>query len=320
MSRVLLTGASGFIGRFVKTALESAGHQVLAATRTPVATHGLGETYLIPDLGPETPWRDALNGVDRVIHLAARVHVMKEGASDSLAEFRRVNVDGTRRLAEEAAAAGVGRLIFFSTIKVNGEATQGVPFSGTDSPRPGDAYAQSKWEAEQALFEVSGRTALEAVVLRPPLVYGAGAKGHFLTLLKVCRAAPPLPFGAIANSRSLIYAGNLADAAIRCLEHANAQGKVYLVSDGDDVSSPELIRRVAAALGRPARLFGVPGPLLRLAGACTGNGAGISRLLDSATLDDGPIREELGWTPPFTMVQGLNETARWFSAPPTEKS
>jgi nucleoside-diphosphate-sugar epimerase len=275
---------------------------------------------VIPDLGPETPWRDALDGVDKVIHLAARVHVMREGASDPLAEFRHVNVDGTRRLAEEAAAAGVGRIVFFSTIKVNGEATQGIPFSEQDNPRPGDAYARSKWEAEQALFEVAGRAALEAVVLRPPLVYGAGAKGHFLTLLKVCRAAPPLPFAAIANSRSLIYAGNLADAAIRCLEHPGAAGKVYLVSDGDDVSSPELIRRVAAALGRPARLFPVPGTLLRLAGAWSGNGARISRLLDSLTLDGGRIREELSWTPPFTMVQGLNQTARWFSAPSTEKS
>ena len=319
MSRVLLTGASGFIGRILAPALETAGHRVLAATRTP-DSHDLGETYAISDIGPETPWRDALVGIDQVIHLAARVHVMRESAPDPLPEFRRVNVDGTRRLAEEAAAAGVRRMIFFSTAKVNGEATGGVPFRVSDNPRPGDAYARSKWEAEQALFDVSRRTGLEAVVLRAPLVYGPGAKGHFLTLLKVCRAAPPLPFAAVTNSRSLIYAGNLAAAAVTCLEHPVAAGKVYLVRDGDDVSTPELIRKAAAALGRPARLFPVPRPLLRLAGTWSGNGARISRLLDSLTLDDGPIREELGWTPPFTMVQGLNETARWFSAPPTEKT
>ncbi|MCH7485611.1 MAG: NAD-dependent epimerase/dehydratase family protein [Proteobacteria bacterium] len=320
MSRVLVTGASGFIGRVLAPALSKAGHRVLAATRTPEAARDLGETHAISDLGPDTPWRDALDGVDQVIHLAARVHVMKESAPDPLSEYRRVNTDGTRRLAEEAAAAGVRRIVFFSTVKVNGEASAGVPFRETDSPRPGDAYAQSKWEAEQALFEVAERTGLEAVVLRPPLVYGAGVKGHFLTLLKVCRAAPPLPFGALANSRSLIYAGNLADAAIRCLEHPGAQGKVYLVRDGDDVSTPELIRRVSAALGRTARLFPVPRSLLRLAGACTGNRERLSRLLDSLTLDDGRIREELGWTPPFTMVQGLHETARWFASGPTEET
>ena len=318
MSRVLLTGAGGFIGRILAPALGKAGHRVLAATRTPDAPDDLGETVAIPDIGPETPWRDALNGVDSVIHLAARVHVMKVDTPDAIAEFRRVNVDGTRRLAEEAATAGVGRMVFFSTIKVNGEATQGIPFSEQDTSQPGDAYARSKWEAEQALFEVADRTGLEAVVLRPPLVYGAGVGGHFLTLLKVCRAAPPLPLAAITNSRSLIYAGNLADAAIQCLDHPAARGKVYLVRDGDDVSTPELIRRVSAALGRPARLFPFPRPLLRLAAACTGNRERLARLLDSLTLDDGPIREELGWTPPFTMVQGLHETARWFSAKPTE--
>ena len=318
MSRVLVTGANGFIGRVLVPALVAAGHQVLAATRTPAADREPGETRAISGLGPDTQWREALNGADQVVHLAARVHVMRESAADPLTEYRRVNTEGTRRLAEEAAAAGVRRLVFFSTVKVNGEATRDAPFRETDGPRPGDAYAQSKWEAEQALFEVADRTGLEAVVLRPPLVYGAGVKGHFLTLLKVCRAALPLPFAAIANNRSLIYAGNLADAAIRCLDHPGARGKVYLVRDGDDVSTPELIRRVAAAEGRPARLFPVPRPLLRLAGAMTGNVARMSRLLDSLALDDGRIREELEWTPPFTMVQGLHETARWFAPGPRE--
>ncbi len=318
MSRVLVTGASGFIGRILAPALESAGHQVLAATRRPATAGELGEARAVSGLGPDTPWRDALEGADHVIHLAARVHVMRESAADPLPEFRRVNTDGTRRLAAEAAAAGVRRMVFLSTVKVNGEATLGIPFRETDGPRPGDAYAQSKWEAEQTLFEVADRTGLEAVVLRPPLVYGAGVKGHFLTLLRACRAALPLPLAAIANSRSLIYAGNLADAAIRCLDHPGARGKVFLVRDGDDVSTPELIRRVAAGMNRPARLFPVPRPLLRLAGAVTGNGAKMSRLLDSLALDDGRIREELDWTPPFTMVQGLRETARWFAPGPRE--
>ncbi|MCH7693315.1 MAG: NAD-dependent epimerase/dehydratase family protein, partial [Proteobacteria bacterium] len=202
-----------------------------------------------------------------------------------------------------------------STIKVNGEATGEASFSESDPAAPGDAYAVSKWEAETALFGIAAQGPMEAVVLRPPLVYGRRVGGNFLALLKICRLAPPLPLGAVSNRRSLIYAGNLADAIIRCLAHADAAGRTFLVGDGDDVSTPELIRRVGAALGRPARLFGVPEPLLRAAGRATGKSEIVARLLDSLRVDDGQIRRDLDWAPPFTMAQGLDATAAWFTSP-----
>ena len=315
--RVLVTGGSGFIGRTLCPALLAAGHEVCVSSRNPraaEATVGV-EVRSVSDPGPDTDWGAALDGVEAVVHLAARVHVRDERSADPLSEYRRVNTDGTRRLAEAAAAAGVRRLVFLSTIKVNGEATGDAPFCESDPAAPADAYAVSKWEAETALFGIAGQGPMEAVVLRPPLVYGRWVGGNFLALLKICRLAPPLPLGAVSNRRSLIYAGNLADAIIRCLTHADAAGRTFLVRDGDDVSTPELIRRVSAALGRPARLFGVPAPLLRAAGRATGKSEIVARLLDSLRVDDGQIRRDLDWAPPFTMAQGLDATAAWFTSP-----
>ncbi len=317
MTRVLVTGGTGFIGRTLCPALLAAGHEVSVSARDPRAAEAMEgvEVRPVSGLGPDTDWTAALDGVEAVVHLAARVHVTEERSADPLSEYRHVNTDGTRRLAEAAAAAGVRRLVFLSTIKVNGEATGHAPFSESDPAAPGDAYAASKCEAEKALFEVAAQGAIEAVVLRPPLVYGAGVKGNFLALLKMCRIAPPLPLGGVSNRRSLIYAGNLADAIRLCLTHPGAAGRTFLVRDGDDVSTPELIRRVAAALGRPARLFPVPLPLLRAAGRATGKSEVVARLLDSLRVDDGQIRRDLGWAPPFTMAQGLDATAAWFTSP-----
>jgi len=314
VSRVLVTGAGGFIGRALCPALKAAGHDVAAALRSPegvtlpegVTAHPVG------DIGPATDWTAALDGVDAVVHLAARVHVMEESAADPEAEYRRVNVLGTRRLAEACAAAGVRRLVFLSTVKVNGEATKGPPFRETDPPAPKDPYGRSKLQAEEALAQVAAASRLETVVVRPPLVYGPGVKGNFLSLLALCRRAPPLPLAAVENRRSLIFVGNLCDALVRCLSEATAAGETFLVRDGDDLSTPELVRRLAAALGRPSRLFPVPAALLRAAGVLTGKSAVVARLLDSLVVDDGKIRRALSWAPPYTVAVGLDATAAWF--------
>ena len=334
---VLVTGANGFVGRGVVDALLKSSFRVRAVVRRSGRASSLvGHEVAIGDIGPDTCWEDALIGVNRVVHLAARVHVMHDSVTDPLAEFRKVNVAGTERLAREAARAGVRRFIYVSSIKVNGEQASGpypsqiastqIPpmfppllkggtlgaFSEGDEPNPQDPYAVSKWEAEQALHRVAQETGLEVVIVRPPLVYGPGVGANFLRLLGFVRKGVPLPFGLIKNQRSLVYVGNLVDAIIACLEHPAAAGQTYLVSDGDDVSTPELIRRIAISLGRPARLLPVPSALLRFAGQLTGKSAQVERLLDSLVIDSSKIRRELGWTPPFTMEQGLRETADWY--------
>jgi len=315
VSRILITGATGFIGRALVPALLARGHQVISAVRPGHETTQAGtEARLVGDIGPDTDWRAALDGVEAVVHLAARVHVMRETGRDPEAIYRQTNAEGTRRLAVEAAGAGVKRLVFLSTVKVNGEQTPAGPFTEADRPRPAGPYALSKWAAEEALFEVAAKTSIETVILRPPLVYGEGVGGNFLSLLKLCRSAPPLPFSALGNARSLIYLGNLVDAIARALEHPAAAGKTFLVRDGEDLSTPELIRRTAAALGRPTRFFPLPLYFVRFLAGIAGKSAAIERLLGSLRVDDGKIRRELDWTPPFTVLQGLGRTAAWFAA------
>ncbi len=274
---------------------------------------------MVGDIGPATDWRQALQGIDAIVHLAARVHVMRDDSSDPLAEHRRVNRDGTRRLAEQAARAGVRRLVFLSTVKVHGERSVDRPFTEDDDPSPQDPYAISKWEAEQALHEVASRARLETVVLRPPLVYGPDVKGNFLTLLNLCRKGVPLPIGSVRNRRSLLAVGNLADAIRACVAAPAAAGQAFLVRDGEDLATPELVRRIGRALGRPARLVPVPVPLLRLAGMTPGLGGTIGRLLDSLAVDDRKLRRTLGWTPPLTMEAALAATAAWFAGGVTER-
>ena len=316
MTRVLVTGANGFVGRTLCPALAAAGHEVSAALRKAVTVvdPSFSAIHTIGEIGPQTDWIPALEGVGAVVHLAARVHVTRDDAADPLAQHRRVNTQGTRRLAEAAAAAGVKRFVFVSTIKVNGEGTGASPFRSTDPAAPQDPYGIAKLEAEQALFDVAEETGIEVVVVRPPLMYGPGVKGNFLSLLRLCAYAPPLPFAAVTNRRSLLYVGNLADAVGRCLTRPEAANRVFLLSDGDDVSTPDLIRRTAEALGRPSRLFPVAPALLRAAGRVTGKSAALSRLLDSLTVDGDEVRRDLGWIPPFTLSQGLRETATWFTS------
>jgi nucleoside-diphosphate-sugar epimerase len=322
---VLVTGANGMVGRALCSALRARGSRVRTALRQAQQfspNSALADSVIIGEIGPETDWRAALQGVECVVHLAARVHVMRESAADPLAEYRRVNTSGTERLARMAADAGVKRLVFVSTIKVNGEKSlpaplsQGGsrPFSEADSPNPQDAYGISKWEAEQALARVASETGLEIVILRPPLVYGPGVKGNFLRLLNAVYRRVPLPLGSVKNRRSLIYLGNLVDAIALCVSHPRAAGQTFLVSDGKDLSTSELVRRLADALGRPAHLLSVPPALLKLAGSVTGKSDAVARLTESLRVDSSKIRAELNWSPPHSMEEGLRETAAWFRA------
>ena len=310
--KVLVTGASGFIGRALVPTLIRAGHQVLATSRNP-DTHIDGATVLpIQELGPATDWTAALNGVDAVIHLAARVHIMSDTAHDPLAENRRINCDGARHLAQQAADANVRHFIFLSTIKVNGETSGATAFRADDVPAPAEPYAIAKFEAEQALMEITENSEMGLSIIRPPLVYGPGVRGNFASLLGLCAKGLPLPLSSIDNRRSLIYVGNLVSLVGHILDHPKADGGIYLVRDGEDVSTPELIKRVSAALGITPRIFPFPQFLLAIAGALGGKSAAVSRLIESLVADDSLTRSDLDWTPPFSMVQGLQETADWF--------
>jgi nucleoside-diphosphate-sugar epimerase len=313
---VLVTGANGFIGRMLCMSLEEHGYAIRAAVRTPSPAMRLSkaaDVVAIGAIGAETDWSEALRGVETVVHLAARVHVLKEKARDPLAEFRLVNVAGTEGLARMAALAGVRRLVYVSSIKVNGEHTHESPFTEAGTPGPQDAYGLSKWEAEQALLKIAAETGLEVVIVRPPLVYGPGVGGNFLRMMEWINRGFPLPLDSVHNSRSLIYLGNLVDALVTCVIHPRAAGKIFLVSDGEDVSTPELIRRLAQAIECRPHLIPFPPTLLRLAGLLTGKSAEVERLLGSLRVDSSKIRRELQWTPPFSMAQGLRETAAWHS-------
>ena len=237
---------------------------------------------------------------------------MRETSGDPFTVFRKVNTEGTSQLARMAADAGVKRLVFLSTVKVNGEKTEKHPFTEEHTPQPQDPYAISKFEAEQALHNISDATGLEMVILRPPLVYGQSVKANFLRLLDMVNKNIPLPLSMVNNKRSMIYIGNLVDAIIRCIEHPDAVNKTFLVSDGQDISTPDLIRMIAGAMGKKARLFPCPAPLLKMIGNVAGKSDEIERLTGSLQIDSAKIRRELSWTPPFTMEQGLRMTADWF--------
>jgi nucleoside-diphosphate-sugar epimerase len=311
---ILVTGATGFVGHFLCNRLLAEGFSVrgtLHASGNPSSLVNGVEPVTVEQLGADTPWSYAVAGVDTIIHLAARVHAMHDSSTDPLAEFRKVNVAGTAQLANESVKAGVKRFVFISSIKVSGEGSS-VPYT-TDSPSlPSDPYGISKWEAEQALRIIETETGLEVVVVRPTLVYGPGVKANFLNMMKIISKGIPLPLASVANMRSLIYVGNLVDALITCAVHPAAAGQTYLVSDGEDVSTPELIRRTAKALGVPVRLFQLPLQLVLLAGKLTGKSGVVNRLTGPLTVDSIKIRRELGWRPPFTLEEGLAETARWF--------
>ena len=311
---VLVTGADGFVGSALCPELAAAGYSVRRAVRAHAAEPDDDGSlhYTMGDIGPDTDWARAVAGTHAVVHLAARTHVMRERAADPIAEYRRVNVDATRRLAEQAVAAGVRRLVFLSSIKVNGEATHGRPYTEEDPPRPEDAYGTTKLEAEQVLQRLGEKSGLETVVLRPPLVYGPGVKGNFLRLLATVARGLPLPLASLDNRRSLLYVGNLVDAILAALRAPQAAGRTYLVSDGEDHSTPELVRAIAAALGVSARLFACPEVALRVCAMALGRRREFDRLAGSLQIDDSRIRRELSWRPRYSLGLSLAETAQWY--------
>lgn len=268
----------------------------------------------VGDIGPKTDWTEALEGLYAVVHLAARVHVMRETAADSLSEFRRVNVEGTARLGRMAASAGVKRMIYISSIGVNGKSTQGHPFTEEDAPNPYDPYTISKWEAEQALRQASKDTGLEIVILRPPLVYGPCAPGNFGRLMGLVQTGLPLPLGSVKNIRSFIYISNLVDAIVTCVSHPRAANETFLVSDGQDISTPEFIRMIAFAMGNKPRLLPFPPALLKVLGKFVGKSEEIERLIGSLFVDNSKIRNLLNWKPPFTTEEGIEETVKWYKS------
>lgn len=305
--KVAVVGAGGFVGRPVMARLRDDGHEVVPIVRT---ARGMPDERQIDDLA-SADWPNLFTGVEAVVHLAARVHVMNDTAADPLAEHRRVNCAGTMKTAEGAAAAGVKRFIFISTIKVNGEETKpGRPASADDQPEPVDPYGISKLEAEQALFELAGRCGMEVTVIRPPLVHGPGVRANFESLMKLVQRRVPLPIGLVTqNRRSLVGVDNLADLISVCLAHAAAAGQRFMASDGHDVSTRELAEMLGTALGVRPRLLPVPIGSMRLAARIAGKEPALNRLLGDLQVDITKNRELLGWSPPVTLQEGLRRAA-----------
>jgi nucleoside-diphosphate-sugar epimerase len=271
---------------------------------------GVDEYFQVGDIDESTDWRQALAGADTVIHLGARVHVMSDPASDPVEAFRKVNVLGTERLARMAAKAGVKRFIFISSVRVNGEGAS-RPYTEKDLPDPQDAYGISKRDAEDSLVRVAGETGLKAVILRLPLVYGPGVKANFRNLSKIAGSGLPLPFGGIDNRRSFLYLGNLESAIITCISHPLAAGETFLVSDGRDVSTPDLIRMIAGAMKKRAVLFSLNPGILKVLCRIIGRSEELEKLTRNLVVDITKIRSLLGWKPPFTMEEGIRETVKY---------
>ncbi|MGB1547308.1 MAG: UDP-glucose 4-epimerase family protein [Alphaproteobacteria bacterium] len=307
--RVLVTGANGLIGRALCPALMVNGHEVVAAVRSPHLIEPSVPVRQITDIGPETSWQAALEGMEAVVHLAGRVHILQDEVPDPLAAYRRVNVEGSRRLAEEAIQAGVKRFVFLSSIKANGEGPK--PYREKDVPEPKDPYGISKLEAEIVLRETVRKSPMELVILRPPLVYGPGVKGNLHSLMRLCELGLPLPFGLIHNRRSLIGVDNLASAICCCLTHPKAAGEVFLVSDGEEVSTPELATGIAKKMGKRIRLLPVSPALLEFALRLIGKKNLTRRLFGSLTLDSTHIHDVLGWWPPDSLDTGLRKMVDW---------
>ncbi|MDR2259384.1 MAG: SDR family oxidoreductase [Azoarcus sp.] len=316
MSAILLTGASGFIGQALARRLASDNHCLRLAARSPLPGCPDGaEIFHFAGLDPATDWTPALTGIDVVVHCAGRAHVMAETAANPLAEFRRINTDATARLASQAVQAGVRRFVLVSTVKVCGERTQpGTSFTANTTPVPADPYAISKLDAERAVRALGAGGGMEVVIVRPPLVYGPGVKANFLRLMRWIDHGLPLPLAGIDNRRSLVALDNLADLLARCVDHPAAAEQILYASDGEDLSTPELLRRLGMALGKPARLFRAPTWLLGSGARLLGQRALIDRLHASLQVDIRPTRRLLAWSPPCTVDVALERTVEHFRA------
>jgi nucleoside-diphosphate-sugar epimerase len=317
----LVTGANGFVGSWLCHALGGAGIQVRGIGRHGPGPLAQGVAYHRADLLDAAALRPALAGADTVVHLAARVHVMRESAREPLSEFRRINVDGTRVLLEEAVRAGVARLVFASTVKAVGESSP-VPWTEEAVPRPADPYGVSKLEAEELVRDMAERHSLQATTLRLPLVYGPGMKGNMLSLFHLVDRGIPLPLGLVHNRRSMAFVGNVAAAMLAVVQSPPARPRTFFVSDGRDLSTPELLRLIGRALDRKVRLLPVPSPLFRAAGRIGDlvsrlrqvplTSAAVDRLLGSLTVDASALTRAVGFRPPYSVEEGLRITAEWY--------
>lgn len=317
MYKILVTGASGFIGSRLCDILQASGYEVVAAHRSfsgnsEIPANNRIQHISVGQINSETQWQEALRGVDYVIHLAARVHVMKDYADDPLAEFRKTNVFGTVNLARQAADSGVKRFIYISSIKVQGESTSSDPFKADDPPNPTDPYSISKLEAEYCLRKLGTEYSIDIVIVRSPLVYGPGVKGNFLRLMALINSGLPLPLARINNARSIVFVDNLCDLLIRCVEHPDAAGEIFLVSDGHDISTTELINIIGTKMGGKARVFPFPYKIICLIGRTLGKGDALSRLFESLQVDIDKTIDLLDWKPLVKYCKGIEDTVNWY--------
>ena len=313
MRNVLITGANGFVGRALCESLAQNGNRIRPVIRSEYGIIGDITPFVVNQIDLNTDWAAALTDVEVIVHLASRVHQRQEGSNDSIQAYRRVNTEGTLNLARQAVAAGVKRFVFVSTIKVNGEGGDSV-YSEDDTPCPMDSYAISKWEAEKGLVSISETTGMEVVIIRPPLVYGPEVKANFLSMMQWLYRGIPLPLGAIHNKRSLLALGNLVDLVTRCMTHPAAANQLFLASDGDDLSTSELLVRTASAIGVEARLIGIPERWVEIVAARMGKRDLSRRLCGSLQVSISKAQTVLGWSPPIPVDEGLRITAKHFLA------
>ncbi len=316
MKNLLITGGSGFVAQALFPKLISENWKIRTTLRHEKQQDRLLKevsSFVTGNLEGCADWKPLVDGVDVIVHLAARVHQMREQEENIEAAYQQMNVEVTRDLAEAAVKAKVKRFVFISSIKAMGEETEAHLTWNESSPcKPQDAYGRSKYDAERALIDIAQKTGLEVVILRLPLVYGPWLKANMSRLFRIVNYGLPLPFGMVQNARSLLFVGNLVDAIRLTLDHPKAAGQTFLLSDRESVSTPELIRRIAHALGRPARLLPLPPTVLQWVGKITGKSSIMNRLLNSLVIDNSLIQRELNWSPPFSMAQGLQETAEWY--------
>lgn len=310
---VLITGASGFVGRALCGSLVQRAREFRPAVRVGSESIGGAIPCVIGDIGAHTDWSPVLDGASHVVHLASRVHVMNESNDNDAALYHETNTFGTLRIAQQAADAGVRRFVFLSSVKVNGEEREEA-YSEDDRPAPIGPYAISKRDAELGLWEIAERSGMEVVVIRPPLVYGPGVKANFLSMMRWLHRGVPLPFGAINNRRSLVAIGNLVDFIVKCIDHPAAANETFMVCDGEDLSTTELLVRLAAALEVKARLINVPVPLLKLGATMLGRGEILRRLCGSLCVDASKANRLLSWSPPLNVDDGLKAAADHFRA------